>query len=137
MWRVRSVKRGLAPLIVLCGMLWLADWLILRSRVAHDRGFGEVDVQRRYAVQLKNKRIEQLSQKPEPEECVESIFPHDEESPCWYLKRARTATAWRHPKAENRAMKGGLPVGVAGPEVASRSGSTGRTGSLGGQRKCW
>lgn len=36
---------------------------------------------------LKNKRIEQYTAKPRREQCVESLFPHMNDSPCWYLAR--------------------------------------------------
>jgi hypothetical protein len=85
----RYVKRALAAAVLLAAAVWTADWLVLRHTVAQDGdAFGEVEVHYRYAVHLKNNRIEQDSAaKPSIVECVHSIFPHYDETPCWYVER--------------------------------------------------
>lgn len=84
----RYVIRALAVAMVLGAVVWTADWLLLRRKIAQTQdAFGEVKVHRRYAIHLKNKQIEQRSEKPKMEECVNSIFPHYDETPCWYLAR--------------------------------------------------
>ncbi len=84
----KYLKRALAIVILLAGSVWTADWLLLRRRIARDdQAFGEVEMHYRYAVHLKNRRIEQRIEKPQMEECVNSIFPHYNETPCWYLER--------------------------------------------------
>ena len=65
-------------------LVWAADWLVLRFR---SEPYDQVEVRHRYAVQLRNKQIEQMSDKPQLEDCVRSLFPHDGDSPCWYLRR--------------------------------------------------
>ncbi|MGH9558512.1 MAG: hypothetical protein ACRD30_04670, partial [Bryobacteraceae bacterium] len=42
-------------------------------------------VHHRFAVHLKNKQIEFRSEKPRMEQCVNSLFPHASDPPCWYL----------------------------------------------------
>jgi hypothetical protein len=86
----RILKRGFLGLIMLAAILWTADWLILRAK--GDQGFDDIEVRHHFALQLKGKRIEQFSEKPEMEECVKSIFSHYDESPCWYLKRHAQTT---------------------------------------------
>ena len=84
----RFVKCALAAVVLLGALVWAADWLLLRHTVAQDgEAFGEVEVHYRFAVRLKNKRIEQSSERPRQVECVHSLFPHYDETPCWYLVR--------------------------------------------------
>ena len=68
--------------------MWGADWAILQIRISRGPdAFGTVEVHRRYAIHLKNKRVEQRTELPHDEECVRSLFPHNGESACWYLQR--------------------------------------------------
>jgi hypothetical protein len=84
----RYIKRALAATVVLAALLWSADWLLLRRTIARNgEAFGEVEVHYRFAIHLKNKRIEQSPTKTRVEECVHSMFPHYDEQPCWYLAR--------------------------------------------------
>jgi hypothetical protein len=87
--RIRKfLIRALAVMLILAAVLWTADWLLLRRKVAQTQdAFGEVKVHRRFAIHLKNKQIEERSEKPKMEECVNSMFPHYSESPCWYLQK--------------------------------------------------
>jgi hypothetical protein len=84
----KYVKRVLAAALVVASLLWTADWLLLRHRVAQDgAAFGVVEVHYSYAVRMKNKRVEQNRESSKAEECVYSMFPHYDDTPCWYLKR--------------------------------------------------
>lgn len=84
----KFLKRALGMAILSTALAWTVDWLILRHKVTTDSGaFEEVMVRRRYAVHLKNRQIEQRNEQPHPEECINSLFPHYDELPCWYLKR--------------------------------------------------
>jgi hypothetical protein len=80
--------RLLGFVVVLAACLWTIDWLRLRHNIAAgDSGFGSVEVHRRFEIRLKNRQTEQRVEKPHPESCVGSIFPHYNETPCWYLAR--------------------------------------------------
>jgi hypothetical protein len=82
------LKRAVMAAALAAAVVWAGDWLVLRLRIARDSGaFGAVEVHYRYALHLKNKRIEQYTAKPKMEQCVHSAFPHLNESPCWYLER--------------------------------------------------
>lgn len=84
----KYTKRVMAVAIVVAALLWTVDWLLLRHRVAEEgEAFGEVEVHYHYGVRLKNKRVEQTRENSKVEECVHSMFPHYDETPCWYLKR--------------------------------------------------
>jgi len=83
----RFLKFALAALALLAAIVWTVDWLILRHKVAQtSQAFGEVEVHYRYAVHLKNRRIEQRSEKANIE-CVHSVLPHYGDTPCWYVER--------------------------------------------------
>jgi hypothetical protein len=86
---MKWVKRVVLSLAALVAIAWIADYAGLRLR---SRQFGQVEVHHRYAVQLRNKQIEQMSEKPYSEECVYSLFPHFGDSPCWYLRRNADST---------------------------------------------
>jgi hypothetical protein len=87
--RIRTwLKRAVMGAVLAAVVVWTGDWLLLRLKVARDRGaYGSVEVHYRYALHLKNKRIEQYTAKPRMQECVHSAFPHLNESPCWYVER--------------------------------------------------
>lgn len=69
-------------------LLYASDYLILRYRVAaHRNAFGTVTVQPYYAVPRKDHKTEYLFDDPQDVTCVNSLFPHLGDSPCWYLNR--------------------------------------------------
>ena len=83
------VKRAFAGAIVFVALVWSTDWLILSRK---SDAYGQVEVRRSYSVHLKGRKIEQDRGKPEPEECVHSLFSHYGDSPCWYLERHKNDT---------------------------------------------
>jgi hypothetical protein len=87
--RIRKyMTRALAVAVLLAALVWTIDWLILRHKVSQDcDAFGEVEVRYRFSIRLKNRRMEQRSEKPQMVECVHSMFSHYDEAPCWYLER--------------------------------------------------
>jgi hypothetical protein len=87
--RIRKyIKRTLLAAILLAALVWTTDWLWLRHRIAQDSGaFGEIEVHYHVSVHMKNKRIEQHPDAPQMVECANSLFPHFNDPPCWYLAR--------------------------------------------------
>lgn len=84
----RIIGRTLLSLIVAVIVLYAADWLFLRFKIAtHRQAFGTVTVQPYYAVPRKDHKTEFLFDDPQSETCVNSLFPHNGDSPCWYLSR--------------------------------------------------
>ena len=76
------------PIVILVGvLLYLGDFLSLRYRIPNREPYGSVTVRELYAVKLKNKQTEYMFEPPAPQECVNSLFPHFGDKPCWYLKR--------------------------------------------------
>ncbi len=84
---MKYLKPVVGAALLLAAIAWPSDYLLLRLKIAHDQAYGEVTVRQRYAVHLKNKQIEYRSIKPHIMECVHSLFPHEDESPCWYLEK--------------------------------------------------
>jgi hypothetical protein len=74
-------------------MVYAADYAALRLRAAYPRfgsAYDSVQVERLYAIPLKNGRIEYELDARQPEVtviCVRAIFPHQGYPPCWYVRR--------------------------------------------------
>ena len=88
----RGVRRALVATVVLLsiltGVVFTADYLVLRIRMAlKTNTFDTVQVQRIYYLQLKNGKTEITPGEMETQTCVRSLFPHLGYSPCWYARR--------------------------------------------------
>jgi hypothetical protein len=84
---IRAFGIALAALIV----LYVADDTSARFRIPGNRPtFGSVMVRRTYLVPQKNKKLEYYFDPPEEETCVNSLFPHFDVQPCWYLNRHKS-----------------------------------------------
>ena len=76
---------GSAALVVVA---FLIDYGVFRLRIVTGRqAYGSVVVRNYYAVAQKNGKTEFLFYPPAPWTCVNSLFPHADYPPCWYLKR--------------------------------------------------
>lgn len=64
------------------------DFVVFRVRVATNRNpYGSVVVNHYYAVLQKNGKTQFIFDPPQPEPCVNALFPHSGSPPCWYLSR--------------------------------------------------
>lgn len=82
------LRRGFVAVGLTAAIVYTADYLLLRYRVAQNRTpFGTVTVRPYYAVPQKDHRTEFLFDDPRDETCVHALFPHLGDSPCWYLTR--------------------------------------------------
>lgn len=79
-----------ASLAAAAALGFLADYLSVRLDIPRRDQFSSVDVRRFYAVKLKNKQTNYMFDDPRPEECVNSVFPHFGDNPCWYTRRHTT-----------------------------------------------
>lgn len=85
--RIKWVILGLIAVVILAYVgedLWLR-WNI---RSGH-QPFDSMTVTRYYAIHKKSGKIEYDSDQPVAESCVNSVFPHFDLTPCWYLRRNR------------------------------------------------
>lgn len=90
---IEIAGRALASTLLLAAFAYVADYGLLRYRVANPKAapaFGNVTMERLYAIPQKNGKIEYQFDARQPEvsvPCVHSLFPHMDQSPCWYLQR--------------------------------------------------
>lgn len=86
----RVFPRLLASLVLGLAILYIADYFLLRYRIAAKRNpYGTVTVQPYYAVPRKDHKTEFMFDDPQDQTCVHSLFPHFGDSPCWYLNSHR------------------------------------------------
>ncbi len=84
----RALLIAAASLVACLVILYAGDYLSLRYRIPGNREqFGSVEVQRYYAVPQKNRSTEYIFDQPVTQACVNSLFPHFGDPPCWYLNR--------------------------------------------------
>jgi len=70
------------------GLVFSADYLSVRFAIPNHRAqFDDVEVRHFYAVKLKNRKTSYMYDQPQSMECVNSLFPHYGDTPCWYMKR--------------------------------------------------
>lgn len=85
-----ALRNTLAGAAVLAAAAYLLDYAVLRFRVATNRNAtATVTVRPVYAVPQKNRSTEFMLGDPQDQTCVNSLFPHMGDSPCWYLRRHR------------------------------------------------
>lgn len=84
----RVLTRVLISVVIALAVLYALDYLVLRYRVASNRNpYGTVTVRPYYAVPRKDHKIEYMFDDPHDQACVNSLFPHFGDLPCWYLTR--------------------------------------------------
>jgi hypothetical protein len=89
----KIVKRVLAGVVLLAGLVYGGDYLFVRYRMAYPKAgaaFGSVVMERLYAIPQKNGATEYEFDARQPEvntTCIHSLFPHLGYQPCWYLQR--------------------------------------------------
>jgi hypothetical protein len=77
-----AIRVLIAALVV----LYLADWAILRVRMARGGGYGTVQVDQYLSTPLKGNKAEYDYLGPASVTCSRSIFPHGA-PPCWWVER--------------------------------------------------
>jgi hypothetical protein len=87
------VKRTLVLGVALVAIIYAGDYAVVRLRAAYPRlgnAFGSVQMERVYAIPLKNGNVEYELDARQPEvtvSCVRALFPHMGYQPCWYVRR--------------------------------------------------
>jgi hypothetical protein len=90
---IAYVKRALILIVVLAALVYGGDYASVRLRMAFPKlgpALDSVQMERLYAIALKNGRTEYELDAQQPEvtvTCVRALFPHLGYSPCWYLRR--------------------------------------------------
>jgi hypothetical protein len=76
--------RFIFVLLILLSCLYLGDVALYHYRKDPT---GTVTIHPYTAVPRKDKREEYLFDDPQDQTCVNALFPHQQMSPCWYLRR--------------------------------------------------
>ena len=87
--RLRRIFRATLLSILAAAILAFGvDFSIFHIRLALNRSaYGSVTVSHYYAVAQKNGKTQFIFEPPQPEPCVNALFPHSGSPPCWYLIR--------------------------------------------------
>jgi hypothetical protein len=84
----RAFRASLLTILSLAVLTFGVDLAVFRIRVVTNRGpYGSVTVNHYYAVLQKNGKTQFIFDPPQPETCVNALFPHSGYPPCWYLSR--------------------------------------------------
>jgi len=84
----RNLPIAVLIAVLFCWLVYLGDYLSLRYRFPnHREQFASVQVETYYAVPMKNRQTEYMFNPPVSQTCVNSLFPHFGDTPCWYLRR--------------------------------------------------
>ena len=89
--RVRLRRIFLAIILTVIGVAAVAyglDYAVFRLRGTIRRNaYGSVTVNHYYAVLQKNGKTQFIFDPPQPQTCVNALFPRQGWLPCWYLSR--------------------------------------------------
>ena len=78
----------LAGLLLLAALVYAGDYLSVRVPIPPSRApFSSVSVTPEYVIHEKNGKVEYQFAEPVNQPCVNSLFPHFGQAPCWYLRR--------------------------------------------------
>jgi hypothetical protein len=84
----RIAALSLTTLIAIAVLVYGVDYLVWQYKLATGHApYGTVTVQFYYAIQEKNGKTEYDYQPPQPDTCVNSLFPHAGYTPCWYERK--------------------------------------------------
>jgi hypothetical protein len=79
---------GMLTLLTLLALIYVGDYLSVRYQIPGGRPqFGQVQMNTLYVIHVKAGKIQYEPGQPETDQCVNSLFPHFGDSPCWYLTR--------------------------------------------------
>jgi hypothetical protein len=84
----RAIAIGISSALGITALAYAADYAVFRYRLSTNRQpFGEITVTTYDAVAQKNGKTEFLFNPPEPQTCVNALFPRAGFVPCRYLQR--------------------------------------------------
>jgi hypothetical protein len=84
---MRRLGWALVALLVLLGLLYVGDWVVLRGRVSHGTAFRVISVNQFLATPLKGNKVEYDLMGTVPVTCSRSIFPQQGNPACWWLEK--------------------------------------------------
>jgi hypothetical protein len=78
------IQRILIALVAVPAVLYLGDWAVVRVR---GNPTANVTIKQYYAIPQKGNKLLYTPADPDIEECIDSLFPHSGDRPCWYVNR--------------------------------------------------
>ena len=82
---MKLLKRILLAIVAAIVLTYAGDYISLRFRLPNS--LTTIEVQPYYAVPQRSGKTEMMLLDPEDDPCVQSLFPHMGNPPCWYLRR--------------------------------------------------
>ena len=87
-WLKRVIFGGTVSVLALAALAYAVDYAAFRYRVATNRQpFGQLTVTSYDAIPQKSGRTQFIFPPPQLQTCVNSLFPREGYTPCWYLQR--------------------------------------------------
>ena len=88
-WRQRLGQLAIV-MVVLLGIVYVGDWVVLQVRITHGTAYGVVEVNQFLATPLKGNKVEYDLVGAVQETCSRSIFPQKGNPACWWLERHKS-----------------------------------------------
>ena len=78
------IQRILILLVAIPAVVYLVDFAVVKLR---GNPTSTVTIKQYYAIPLKGNKLQYVPADPDTEECVQALFPHGGDRPCWYVNR--------------------------------------------------
>jgi hypothetical protein len=85
---MKAFVNGLKAAAAIAAAVYVGDLIVARAR--GDAAFGSVKVNVLYATPLKASKIDFSPGGTQDVECVNALFPHFGDAPCWYASKQKT-----------------------------------------------
>jgi hypothetical protein len=87
--KLRRIFLGtLLTILAVALLAFGVDFTVFRIRAAtNHNAYSTVTVNHYYAILQKNGKTQLIFDPPQPETCVNAVFPHSGMQPCWYLSK--------------------------------------------------
>ncbi|MFY9912106.1 MAG: hypothetical protein WCF22_06000 [Candidatus Sulfotelmatobacter sp.] len=85
-WK-KYLGRGVVALLIFVLILYIADSIVVRIRVARGTAYSSVEVDQFLATPLKGQKVEYDMVGSFKQPCARSIFPHGGKPACWWVRR--------------------------------------------------
>jgi hypothetical protein len=85
----RVLLRTLLGILLVAAVIYPADWLVWRARMARGGGMDAVQVDLYTVAELKGSKEDYYPNGTEMMPCSKTLYPQGGNSPCWWLVRHR------------------------------------------------
>ncbi|MFZ0145892.1 MAG: hypothetical protein WAL08_16180 [Candidatus Sulfotelmatobacter sp.] len=87
-WLKRVIVGATSSALAITALAYAVDYALFRYRVATNRQpFAQIIVTSYDAIPQKSGKTEFIFHAPQPQTCVNALFPHAGYVSCWYLQR--------------------------------------------------